>query len=145
MKIAVMIDRIFGIVIPLCLIANLVVAWHYLSCPCSEESPPLRLRLRPTPRQEKPPPRWRLAAGSDEPAGGCAEEAPRFREVKGTRGESSGRHAPCPAKAAARIPPESALPGAQATRGPRADTAAIPGEPEWRPYPRCASTQWRTY
>ena len=61
MSVWAVIDRIFGIVVPLCMVALVVLAWLLLSSTCESELPALRLRVVPKSGSEPLPPNSRRA------------------------------------------------------------------------------------
>jgi hypothetical protein len=131
-KFLTVLDRIFGILVPICLIAFLVMAWWYLAR--TEEGPsPIRLRIMPRRSPPPLPPAWRRAAASRERWMPAINPPRAPIQVKGKRGESAGRAALAAAVRQSGMPGESVRSGAAGaendiagrTRGPVEDHAGL--------------------
>jgi len=74
-------DRVFGVVVPMCMVGLVVMLWLFLSCPCADGPAPLRLRIVPRPGTEQQPPRSRRVDASWDGSPPAADLARRDREV----------------------------------------------------------------
>ena len=98
MSIWTVVDRIFGIVVPICVLIMCLTGCafllsQYLSSSRESDPPPIRLRIVPTPRTEQAPPKWRWADTPSDRRTSARGLPLGAAEVKGMRGESAGRQA----------------------------------------------------
>ena len=122
MSIWTVVDRIFGIVVPICVLIMCLTGCafllsQYLSSSRESDPTPIRLQIVPAPRTEQAPPTWRWAGaprGRWTPARGLPLGA---AEVKKMRGESAGRPALGAATQPGGISCESARSGKAGTHG----------------------------
>jgi len=143
-KVLAVLDRIFGIVVPLCMIACVILLWLYLSCPCSSAPVPFRLRIEPKARPEQRPPkaRWvdaRAPRGEDIPAAWPSHGA---GEVNEKRSESAEPPFFAAASQIRGNPQESSQAGQSRVYGARSLRASGPGERRRRSYSGCARQRW---
>ena len=122
MSIWTVVDRIFGIIVPICVLIMCLTGCafllsQYFSSSRESDLPPIRLKIVPKPRTEQAPPPWRWA-GAPRERWTRARGLPRSAaEVKGKRGESAGRPALDTATQPGGISCESSRSGIAGTNG----------------------------